>query len=109
MTKKGNERIKNKDPKSSKNKQNLIFWIKIYGKSLVKITKAYSDNGMGSESIINPTLDEIKKMVINLNGKNRTFLTIETSGEEDNGDFYMAIGGGNNELYIAFISSWIPA
>ena len=70
----------------------------------MKITHVYSDNGMGSESIINPTFDEIKEMVLNLNGKNKTFITIGSNSGKESDYFYMTIGGGNNGLYIAFIS-----
>ncbi len=67
------------------------------------ITRAYCDNWIGNidkgEEILNPTLDDIMRLVLSLDGKNKTMVTI---GNDDE-DFYMCIAGGNDGLYLAHI------
>lgn len=53
-----------------------------------------------SEVIENPTWENVKNMILNLDGWNRTLVTF---GNYDEG-YYMAIGGGKNGEYIAYVS-----
>ena len=55
------------------------------------------DNG---EMIENPTWEDVEKMILSLDGWNRTLVTF---GNYDEG-CYMAIGGGKNGKYIAYAS-----
>jgi hypothetical protein len=71
----------------------------------MELIKVCYDIGLDNEiKVLTPTLEEIIEIVLSLDGKNRTLVTIEGNDKKDNEDFYMAIGGGNNGLYIVFIS-----
>ena len=52
------------------------------------------------EMIENPTWKDIEKMILSLDGWNRTLVTF---GNYDEG-YYMVVGGGKNETYIAYAS-----
>lgn len=55
------------------------------------------DNG---DVIENPIWEDVEKMILSLDGWNRTLVTF---GSYDEG-YYMAIGGGKNGKYIVYVS-----
>ena len=48
----------------------------------------------------NPTWEDVKQMILSLDGWNRTLVTF---GNYDEG-YYMAVGGGDNRKFIAYVS-----
>ena len=70
----------------------------------MNITRASCDSRTaGNEDRIeieNPIWEDIEAMIRSLDGESRTLVTL---GNEEEG-FYMAVGGGENGKYIAYIS-----
>ena len=57
------------------------------------------------KEVENPTWDEIREVILGLNGDTRSTITIARDPEEG----YMGIGGGAEDgLYICFICSYLP-
>lgn len=72
--------------------------------SYMYIDKARYDNWKKDkdfgEEINKPNWDDIEKIIVDLNGMNKTEVTIGNYNE----GFYMCISGGSNNRYVVYIS-----
>lgn len=76
----------------------------LYGGTEMSIDRVSCDCWIAGKDtgriVENPTWEDVKKMILSLDGWNRTLVTF---GNYDEG-YYMAIGAGNNGNFIAYVS-----